>query len=61
MVSLCVYRDGDWLRYERHRERYDSINTIVIDRATRMAPILSDDHEVLVCFLYPVHSSMNNK
>ena len=30
VVSLCVYREGDWLRLEGVRNRYDSINTLVM-------------------------------
>ena len=30
VVSLCVYREGDWLRLEGVRARYDCINTLVI-------------------------------
>ena len=56
VVSLCVYRDVDWLRMERSRLRYDSINTMVMHRAIRTVPI-TIDHEVLVQFRYPVHSS----
>ena len=57
VVSLCVYRDGDWLRLERTSERYDSINTIMMDRITATVPIPIGDHEVRVKFRYPVHSS----
>ena len=56
VVSLCVYRYGDWLRVERSRERYDSINTLVMHRLTTTVPIAIDDHEVLVLFHYPVNS-----
>ena len=54
---MCVYRDGDWLRLERDRERYDSINTLVMHRLSAAVPILIGDHVVRVCFQYPVHSS----
>ena len=57
VVSLCVYRDGDWLHFERERERYDSINTIVMDRLSVVVRIPIGDHVVLVHFQYPVHSS----
>ena len=58
VVSLCVYRDGDWLHFERSRERFDSINTIVIHRATNMsAPLTIGDLKVQANFRYPVHSS----
>ena len=58
VVSLCVYRDDDWLRLEGMRERYDSINTIVLSHATRTVPIIIiGDLEVQVQFQYPVHSS----
>ena len=57
VVSRCVYRDGDWLHFERKSERYDSINTIVMQRATTRVRIPIGDHEVLVNFRYPVHSS----
>ena len=61
VVSLCVYRDGDWLHFERTRDRYDSINTLVMQCATTAFPILIGDHDVLVNFRYPVHSSKYNK
>ena len=57
VVSLCVYRDGDWLHFERDRERYDSINILVMRRFTTTVHILIGDHVVLVHFRYPVHSS----
>ena len=57
VVSLCVYRDGDWLHFERTRERYDSINTLVIHRLATIVPISIGDHEVRVNFVSPVHSS----
>ena len=57
VVSLCVYRDGDWLLLERTRERYDSINTLVMHRLTRVVPISIGNHKILVNFRYPVHSS----
>ena len=56
VFSLCVYRDGDWLRIERSRERYDSINTIVMHRLSATVPITINDQIVLVLFQYPVHS-----
>ena len=60
VVSVCVYRDGDWLHFDRERERYDSINTLVMDRLCAVVPITIGDHEVLVHFLYPVQSSKYN-
>ena len=57
MISLDVYRDGDWLRLEGEEERCDSINTLVMSHVTETFPILIGDHEVLACFRYPVHSS----
>ena len=57
VVSLCVYRDGDWLRFERSRERYDTINTIVMHNIITSVPITIGDHVVQVDFRYPVHSS----
>ena len=57
VVSLCVYREGDWLSLEVMRKRYDSINTMVLSRATKTVPIIIGDQEVLVQFRYPVHSS----
>ena len=61
VVSLCVYRDGGWLHFERRRERYDSINTIVMHNATTEVLISIGDHAVLVNFRYPVHSSVYYK
>ena len=57
VVSLCVYREGDWLHLDRRRKRYDSINTIVMLCAITTVPITIGDHKVLVNFRYPVHSS----
>ena len=57
VVSLCVYSEGDWLRLEDARERYDSINTIVMRRLIAAVPISIGDHIVRVCFQYPVYSS----
>ena len=31
MVSLCVYREGDWLQLEGLRERYDSFSQHISD------------------------------
>ena len=61
MVSLCVYRDGDWLHFERSSDRYDSINTIVMLRLIAAIPIPIGDHKVLIYFRYPVHSSKYHK
>ena len=57
VFSLCVYREGDWLELEGVRNRYDSINTLVMQCATTTSPISIGDHKVQVCFLYPVYSS----
>ena len=57
MISLGVYRDGDWLGFEGMRERYDSIHTLVMCYVIAAAPIPIGDHNVLVYFRYPVHSS----
>ena len=57
VVSLCVYREGDLLRLEGVRDRYDSINTLVMLYATAAVPISIGDHEVRACFRYPVYSS----
>ena len=39
MVSLCVYREGDWLRPESFMNTYDSINTLVMHSVIRTVPI----------------------
>ena len=57
MVSLDVYKEDDWLKFEELRERYDSINTLVMNSATTSVPIPIGDHTVQACFQYPVHSS----
>ena len=57
MIGLDVYRDGDWLKLQGERERYDSINTLVMHCATGSGYIPIGDHEVLAYFRYPVHSS----
>ena len=57
VFSLCVYREGDWLRFEGRRERYDCINTLVMRSVTAVTPIPIGDHTVLAHFRYPVYSS----
>ena len=57
VVSLCVYREDECLRLEGSRERYDSINTLVMCRVTISVPIPIDDHKVLALLRYPVYSS----
>ena len=57
VVSLCVYREGDWLRLEGLRSRYDSINTLVMRRVNSSVHISIGDHTVRAFFLYPVYSS----
>ena len=61
VVSLCVYKEGGWLELEYVRERYDSINTLVMYCATSATPIPIGDHTVQACFLYPVYSSKFHK
>ena len=61
MVSLYVYKDGDWLQLDTFIERYDSINTLVMHRATSATPIPVGDHVVLTHLQYPVHSSQYYK
>ena len=46
VVGMCVYREGDWLRLEGWRERYDSIYTLVMRCVTTAVPIPIGDHEV---------------
>ena len=57
VFSLCVDREGDWLRLEGARSRFDSIKTLVMRYATLAFPILIGDHEVQAYFRYPVYSS----
>ena len=57
VASVCVYREGDWLKLEHLRNRYDSINTLVMDCVTASVPISIGDHKVLAFFRYPVYSS----
>ena len=61
VVSLCVYKDGDWLQLDILDERYDSINTLVMHCATAAIPIPVGDHVVLTHLQYPVHSSQYYK
>ena len=58
MISLCVYREGDWLQLEGLRDKYDSINTLVMHNVTVSVPISIDDHGVLAFLRYPVYSSI---
>ena len=55
VVSLCVYREGDWLRLEGLREIHDSINTLVMFHVTAAVPIPIGDHKVQAFFQYPVY------
>ena len=57
VFSLCVYREGDWLRLEGLRNTYDSINTLVMYNVITSFSISIGDHTVRACFQYPVHSS----
>ena len=57
VISLCVYRKGDWLELEGVRERYDFIKTLVVHRVYTETPIPFGDHKVRLCFQYPVYSS----
>ena len=59
MVSLDINKEDDWLKlvFEGSRERYDSINTLVMRRVIASVPIPIGDHEALAYFQYPVHSS----
>ena len=62
MVSLCVYKGGDWLQLDTLTERYDSINTLVMHSAITAINIMTvGDHEVLTQLRYPVHSSQYYK
>ena len=54
---MNVYRDGDWLRLEGIRNRYDSIKTLVMHCLFTSFYIPFGDHETLVYLRYPVHSS----
>ena len=57
VFSLCVYREGDWLRLEGARDRYDSINTLVMRSVITAVPVSIGDHIVRASFQYPVYSS----
>ena len=57
VVSLRVYREGDWLELEGLRNTHDSINTLVIRSFIGTVPISIGDHKVQACFRYPVHSA----
>ena len=57
MVSLDVYKEDNWLKFEGLSERYDSINTLVMRHVASTVSITIGDHEVLAYFRYPVHSS----
>ena len=49
--------EGDWLRLEGVRERYDTIKTLVMHSVTTTVPIPNGDHQVRAVFQYPVYSS----
>ena len=57
VFSLCVYREGDWLRLEGVCARFDSINTLVMRGVNTTVPISIGDHKVRAGFRYPVYSS----
>ena len=57
VVSLCVYREGDWLELEGVRARYDSINTLVMRSVVATVPVSIGVHKVRAFFQYPVYSS----
>ena len=63
VVSLCVYKDGDWLQLSTMHDRYDSINTLVMYCATTAIPIPVGDHVVFILthLRHPVHSSQYYK
>ena len=56
MVSLGVFKDGDWLQLEMYNERFDSINTFVMYYAVSAIHMPVGDHVVLTYLQYPVHS-----
>ena len=46
VVSLCVYKHGDWLQLSTYHDRYDCINTLVIHCATAYCfPVPVGDHK----------------
>ena len=59
MVSLDINKEDDWLKlvFEGSRERFDSINTLVMRCVSTSVPITIGDHTVHAYFQYPVHSS----
>ena len=61
MVSLCVYRDGDWLQLDAMSDKCDSIKTLVMRCAITGYFIPVGDHVVHAYFRYPVHSSQYYK
>ena len=56
VVSLCVFKEDDWLQLVRSNYRYDSIYTLVMHCAITTIPIPVGDHVVLTHLQYPVHS-----
>ena len=61
MVSLHVYKEGDWLQLGTYIERFDSLNTLVMSYATAAIHIPIGDYVVLTHLRYPVHSSQYHK
>ena len=59
VVSLCVFKDSDWLQLSTGHYRYDSITTLVMHRAVigMSIHLPAGDHVVLTYFRYPVNSS----
>ena len=57
VLSLCVYREGGWLRLEGAHARFDSINILVMFSVNAAVPIPIGYHVVRASFRYPVYSS----
>ena len=56
MVSLDINKEDDWLKLKGSRERFDSINTLVMNSVTTAVRVRIGDDTVHVYFRYPVHS-----
>ena len=56
----ACYKLGDWLQLDDYRERYDSINTLVLHSATTAYPVAVGGQVVQVNLRHPVYASYHH-
>ena len=60
IITLRVTKLGDWLQLDDYRERYDSINTLVLHSATTAYPVAVGGQVVQVNLRHPVYASYHH-